>query len=107
MHCGTLQAATDCVLLELMSPQFRAIVAPFPTAHARTYAASFLRSLNDCDREELTDLPSDSVDRGMHAAFPEVYDAAQAAEGRFSFNVMMSGLAGKSVSKAPRTTAWH
>lgn len=75
MHCGTLQAETNCTLLVLDKEQFCYTISPFPTHHARDYAGAFVEELNRTDRDFLTDLRDNSVDVACKCAFMDLDSA--------------------------------
>jgi len=64
-HCGTMGAKTDCVLLVLDAEKFRNIAECFPIEldNASKYGDGFVRHLNMCHPDDLTDLddPSQAV----------------------------------------------
>jgi hypothetical protein len=75
MHCGTLQACSECNLLGLNSRKVRNVWGNTPFSQVRSYAQKFVKELNECDRQELTDLVMYSiVDHSMASAFPDHHE---------------------------------
>eukprot|EP00928_Gymnodinium_smaydae_P054696 TRINITY_DN3842_c0_g1_i2.p1 TRINITY_DN3842_c0_g1~~TRINITY_DN3842_c0_g1_i2.p1 ORF type:complete len:910 (+),score=197.49 TRINITY_DN3842_c0_g1_i2:85-2814(+) len=71
-HCGTLRCSGDlCTLLQLSSQKWRSIVKPFPTDHARRYAASFVEVINSMGKSCISDLPTGRELYAAATAFPE------------------------------------
>eukprot|EP00747_Dinoflagellata_sp_TGD_P020243 gnl/TRDRNA2_/TRDRNA2_127695_c0_seq1.p1 gnl/TRDRNA2_/TRDRNA2_127695_c0~~gnl/TRDRNA2_/TRDRNA2_127695_c0_seq1.p1 ORF type:complete len:311 (-),score=34.61 gnl/TRDRNA2_/TRDRNA2_127695_c0_seq1:290-1222(-) len=76
MHVGTLVARTDARMIVLHAQEFQKAIVSFPTEHAVKYATTFVESLCDASKAELSDLSIASrriVEASLSTTFPESY----------------------------------
>jgi len=72
IHCGTLKAHSECMLLAIDAKKFQDLVGLFPTQHAHCYATGFVQLLNS-GNEQLTDLNLRGQEQLITESFPEFH----------------------------------
>eukprot|EP00929_Paragymnodinium_shiwhaense_P071758 TRINITY_DN36447_c0_g1_i1.p1 TRINITY_DN36447_c0_g1~~TRINITY_DN36447_c0_g1_i1.p1 ORF type:complete len:1013 (-),score=176.87 TRINITY_DN36447_c0_g1_i1:220-3258(-) len=56
VHCGSLSAEVDCLMIQVSPERVVETLGPFPTQHAQLYAAAFVQKLNTLEACQITDL---------------------------------------------------